>query len=191
MQRSRAGVNGGHSISMGGRTRSADTRSRVMPKSPLVAGRESSRPSPEGAALRRAGLAPYVISEVMGIVVEVQLARDPRKRFMWPVYAAALHAKLECATCLVVVAADEEVARWAAEPIGTLQVGSPFAPIVLGPARIPVVTSSRASSSSGRSPRKAIGAKRMGMPVVKLAVRPVVKHAVRLALCSPFLEPAD
>ena len=53
--------------------------------------------------------------------------------------------KLECATCLVVVAADEEVARWAAEPIGTLQVGSSFLPIVLGPSRIPVITSSAAA----------------------------------------------
>jgi hypothetical protein len=41
---------------------------------------------------------------------------------------------------------EEEVARWAAEPIATLQAGSPFAPIVLGPSRIPVVTSSTAAS---------------------------------------------
>jgi|SRR5579859_6868268 len=41
-------------------------------------------------------------SPVMGVVVENQSARDPRKRFTWPLYAAALHAKLECTTCLVV-----------------------------------------------------------------------------------------
>jgi hypothetical protein len=79
----------------------------------------------------------------MGIVIEVQLGRDPRKRYTWPLYAAALHAKLECPTCLVVVAADDDVARWAAEPIGTLQVGSAFTPIVLGPASIPVITSAK------------------------------------------------
>lgn len=54
---------------------------------------------------------------VLGIVVEVQLARDDRKRFAWPVYVATLRARLECAVCVLVVTADEAIARWAARPI--------------------------------------------------------------------------
>jgi hypothetical protein len=79
---------------------------------------------------------------VMGIVVEIQLATDRRKHRSWPVYAAALHAKLGCPTYLVVVATTEEVALWAAQPIATFQPGCSFAPVVLGPDRIPVVASS-------------------------------------------------
>ncbi|HEY2515904.1 MAG TPA: hypothetical protein VGI39_33770 [Polyangiaceae bacterium] len=78
---------------------------------------------------------------VMGIVVEVQLDVAARKRFVWPLYLGALHARLSCVACLVVMTADAEVARWAAKPITTFQPGSPFVPIVVGPDRIPVVTS--------------------------------------------------
>jgi hypothetical protein len=80
-------------------------------------------------------------NETMGIVVEVQRDADPRKRFSWPLYAAAVHAKLERPTCLVVLAESEGVARWASEPIASLQPGSPFTPLVLGPSSMPLVTS--------------------------------------------------
>ncbi|HEU4625211.1 MAG TPA: hypothetical protein VFS52_10635 [Steroidobacteraceae bacterium] len=46
---------------------------------------------------------------VFGIVVEVQLSIDERKRFVWPAYVANLRAHLECPVCLLVVTADE---RW-------------------------------------------------------------------------------
>src|SRR5262245_3124163 len=36
---------------------------------------------------------------VLGIIVEVQLQKDERKRFTWPVYASNLRARLECPTC--------------------------------------------------------------------------------------------
>jgi hypothetical protein len=78
---------------------------------------------------------------VMGIVLEVQLDVVARKRFVWPLYLAALHARVSCVTCLVVVTPDPEVARWAAKPVMTFQPGSPFTPIVVGPDRIPEVTS--------------------------------------------------
>ena len=42
---------------------------------------------------------------VLGIVVEVQLGQDPRKRFTWPVYATGLRARLQCDTCVLVVTA--------------------------------------------------------------------------------------
>jgi hypothetical protein len=78
---------------------------------------------------------------VMAIVLEVQRATDPGKRARWPSYVADVHAKLGCASYLVVFATTNEVARWAAKPIATFQPGSSFAPIVLGPDQIPVVAS--------------------------------------------------
>jgi len=75
---------------------------------------------------------------VLGIVVEVQLARDERKRFVWPVYATNLRARLECPVCLLVVAADDAVARWAGKSID-VGGGNTFAPIVLRPSGVPEI----------------------------------------------------
>ena len=76
---------------------------------------------------------------VLGIVVEVQLAPDTRKDYVWPVYVAGLRARLECPVCLLVVAATEATARWANRVI---EMGGPnlFTPFVLGPAGIPEIT---------------------------------------------------
>lgn len=82
---------------------------------------------------------------VMGVIVEVQRTRDEDKRWAWPAYAAALHARSRCPICLVVLAVDEAIARWAARPITSLQLGSPFVPLVIGPAQIPRVTRERAA----------------------------------------------
>jgi hypothetical protein len=76
---------------------------------------------------------------VLGIVVEVQLAPDKDKRFVWPVYAINLRARLRCPVCLLVVTTDDGVARWAAKPI-ELGGGNQFVPLVLGPAGVPEVT---------------------------------------------------
>lgn len=82
---------------------------------------------------------------VAGIVVEVQLARDERKRQTWPLYTAALHARLRGApTCLVVVAVDSAVAAWARTPITGLQPGMSFVPLVIGPEQVPRVSRERA-----------------------------------------------
>lgn len=83
---------------------------------------------------------------VMGLVVEVQRGRDERKRTTWPLYLAALHARLECPTCLVVVTTEVAIARWAAEPITTLHPGTVLAPIVLGPAQVPWVSPAEAQA---------------------------------------------
>lgn len=75
---------------------------------------------------------------VLGIVVEVQLQRDDRKKFTWPLYMMALRARLECNTCVFVVTPSADVARWAAEPI----LGGPgfrVQPLVLGPDAVPIV----------------------------------------------------
>jgi hypothetical protein len=76
---------------------------------------------------------------VMGVVAEVQLRRDRRKRFTWPYYAAALRARLQAPVRLLVVAPNAAVARWAAKPIAMGQPGWTFVPVVLGPSAIPVV----------------------------------------------------
>jgi hypothetical protein len=76
---------------------------------------------------------------VLGIVVEVQLKTDERKRFSWLMYVVGLRARFECPCCLLVVTADNRTARWASEPID-LGPGGNFCPLVLGPDGVPVVT---------------------------------------------------
>jgi hypothetical protein len=76
---------------------------------------------------------------VLGIIVEVQLARDERKRFAWPVYAAVLRARMRCPVGVLVVTAQESMARWAATPID-LGCGNSFTPLSIGPSGVPAVT---------------------------------------------------
>ena len=73
-----------------------------------------------------------------GVVVEVQLGRDPDKPFAWPLYAAALRRRHRCPVAVLVVAPDPGIARWARRPIA-LGAGNEFRPLVLGPAEVPVV----------------------------------------------------
>ena len=75
---------------------------------------------------------------VFGIVVEVQLSVDERKRFVWPAYVTNLRARLECPVCLLVVTASESVAKWAAMRV-PLGGESQFVPYVLGPSSVPEV----------------------------------------------------
>jgi hypothetical protein len=70
---------------------------------------------------------------VLGIVLEVQLASDPDKRFTWPVYVAGLRARLKCPACVLVVTPSEAVAEWCRKPI-ELGPGSALSPLVIGPA---------------------------------------------------------
>jgi hypothetical protein len=76
---------------------------------------------------------------VLGIIVEVQLQPDDRKRFSWPVYVAGLRARLECDCCLLVVSPSSATARWASAPI-TTGPGGQLSPLVLGPEGVPIVT---------------------------------------------------
>jgi len=76
---------------------------------------------------------------VMGIVIEVQLSRDDRKQFVWPVYVANLPARIRCPVCLLVVAGDAAVARWAAKPID-MGGHHRLVPWVLGLQGIPEIT---------------------------------------------------
>jgi len=75
---------------------------------------------------------------VYGIVVEVQLRSDARKRYSWPAYAAGLRARFRCPVCVLVYAADDAVARWAARTVD-IGGGNRFTPLVLGPSGVPVI----------------------------------------------------
>jgi hypothetical protein len=110
---------------------------------------------------------------VLGIIVEVQLAAKPRKRFTWPLYLAALRAKLECDTCVFVVAPTMEVARWAAEPI-RLGFHSTVVPLVVGPRGVPIVT----------DPHRAIQAPELGVLSVMAHGHDDVETAVKVALAA-------
>ncbi|AKF11354.1 hypothetical protein [Sandaracinus amylolyticus] len=72
------------------------------------------------------------------VVVEVQRARDERKRATWPLYLASAHARHGRASWLVVVALDRAVSAWARAPIATFQGGA-LTPLVIGPDEIPRV----------------------------------------------------
>src|SRR5581483_3975675 len=64
----------------------------------------------------RADLVLFLMREshkVLGIVVEVQLACDDDKFYVWPAYVANLRARHRCPACLLVVTTEAAVARWA------------------------------------------------------------------------------
>ncbi|MFI9509965.1 hypothetical protein [Nocardia sp. NPDC052566] len=77
---------------------------------------------------------------VLGIVVEIQLCRDPSRHWKWPVYVSTLRARLECPAYLVVVCPDSGIAAWCRSPIELGHPGLVLNPLVLGPDAIPIVT---------------------------------------------------
>ena len=91
-------------------------------------------------------------ASVFGIVVEVQLAVDERKRYVWPAYVSNLRARLECPVALLVVTADDAVARWAAKCV---EMGGThyFAPFVLGPSAVPEIVD---EAEAGANPELAV-----------------------------------
>jgi hypothetical protein len=78
---------------------------------------------------------------VLGIVLEVQLARDPDKCWSWPFYLVSLRFRLRRPCWLLVVAPEPAMARWCARPIELGQPGFALTPLVLGPSAVPVVAS--------------------------------------------------
>lgn len=75
---------------------------------------------------------------VHGIIVEVQLARDEDKAFVWPAYVCNLRSRIRCPVCLLVMTVDESVARWAGRWI---EIGGDhrFRPWVLSPTGVPQI----------------------------------------------------
>jgi hypothetical protein len=74
------------------------------------------------------------------VIVEVQLAVDPKKRLSWPAYVTVSRALHGCPANLLVVAPDPVVAGWCAEPIETGVPGFVLRPPVLRRTAVPVVT---------------------------------------------------
>jgi hypothetical protein len=72
-------------------------------------------------------------------VLEAQNEVDARKLWTWPLYVAGLRARFACPVTLVIVALDRRVAAWCAEPINLGRGRGSIAPLVLGPAQIPVI----------------------------------------------------
>jgi hypothetical protein len=77
--------------------------------------------------------------KVLGVVVEVQLARDEDKSYAWPAYIANLRARHRCPVCLLVITIQDAVARWAARSI-ELGPGTRCLPWVVGPTNMPAIT---------------------------------------------------
>ncbi|MGW5260940.1 hypothetical protein ACWEQG_08205 [Microbispora sp. NPDC004025] len=75
----------------------------------------------------------------LAVIVEVQSRRDARKRFSWPVYAAALRARLKCDTALLVICLNRAVGRWCERPISMGPSGT-VTPVAIHPGRLPLVT---------------------------------------------------
>ncbi|MFT4703654.1 MAG: hypothetical protein ACI81R_001346, partial [Bradymonadia bacterium] len=82
----------------------------------------------------------------LALVVEVQLKRDPQKRWSWPVYLTTLQARAKLPAQLVVVTISASVAEWARGPF-LLADDLPWCPHVIGPDQlIEFVTPDRAHS---------------------------------------------
>jgi hypothetical protein len=72
------------------------------------------------------------------IIIEVQRDRDEDKRIRWPEYVAVTQARLRVPCYLLVVTLDPAVAAWARRPVEFGRPGLGFAPVVIGPAELPL-----------------------------------------------------
>lgn len=82
---------------------------------------------------------------VLAIIVEAQRDYDINKRFSWPVYVTTLRARKRCPVCLLVLASEDALARWACEPIELGPSMGALTPLALGPSTLPVVTDREAA----------------------------------------------
>ena len=73
----------------------------------------------------------------MLVLVDIQLRVAKGKLRSWPLYQAAARAEFDCSACVLVVALEEHIARWARTPIPLGPGGSVFRAIVFGPSDVP------------------------------------------------------
>lgn len=85
---------------------------------------------------------------VLAVVVEAQLHRDLDKRRTWPIYLTTLRGRLRCPAILIVLCPDPSVAAWCAEPIPIGHPGFTLTPLVMGPDRVPVLTSTEQAAAA-------------------------------------------
>jgi hypothetical protein len=76
---------------------------------------------------------------LLGVVIEVQLAKKEEKRRAWLAYSATSFARLGCVAHVLVVAPNAAVARWAKQPLH-YGIGCIYQPLVLGPEEAPAIT---------------------------------------------------
>lgn len=74
------------------------------------------------------------------VIVEVQLQEDNDKLLAWPVYVAALRARLRCPAVLLVLTREPAIRRWASRPIELGHPGFQLTPLVIGFAEVPRIT---------------------------------------------------
>lgn len=79
-------------------------------------------------------------SATSAVIVEVQLDEDDDKLRTWPVYVAALRARLRCPAMLLVLTRDPATARWARRPIELGHPGFQLTPLVVDYADVPRIT---------------------------------------------------
>jgi hypothetical protein len=75
---------------------------------------------------------------VFAIIPEIQRSRDPDKRLIWPLYAAAHASELCCPVVVLVVCTDRAVAAWAERTAE--QIRREPTVLVLGPDAVPRLT---------------------------------------------------
>lgn len=76
---------------------------------------------------------------MFGIILEAQLQVDPDKPYTWPMYAVSARARFRCPFVVLVVTADADTARWAAQPV-ELGGDVTWRSLVVGPEGIPIIT---------------------------------------------------
>jgi hypothetical protein len=115
---------------------------------------------------------------VLGIVAEVQLAPDERKRFTWPYYQASARAKYECDVVVLVVAPKGHTARWARRPI-SLGGDNHWSPLVLGPEDVPLLTDPRKMERHPELGVLSVMAHGRGEPVLAARIAEATLQALR------------
>lgn len=132
---------------------------------------------------------------VFGIIIEAQLQDDPRKRFTWPVYTVSARARFECPFVLVVVTPDPTTARWASQSI-ELGGGMRWAPFVVGPEGIPIITDIQRARREPELAVLSVMAHGRGEPQTAVAIALAAAAAVeqlseeQQVLYSAFIETA-
>jgi len=91
-------------------------------------------------------------ADLVILLQDGKLAPDPDKRYSWLSYLAATRARYRCNSIVLVITPSEAVTSWAATPID-LGGGHAWAPCVVGPKLIPVITETEVAA---REPELAV-----------------------------------
>jgi hypothetical protein len=131
----------------------------------------------------------------MAVVVEVQLTRDPSRRYVWLEYVTSVRSRFKCPVYLVVVTRSAAMARWCAKPLRINPMGSVLRPLVVTSASVPEITKVRAARER---PELALlsaiahGTWRVAYPVIRsLRYLDEERRSLYLDLVETHLKVAD